>query len=104
MSSGREQVAVGTFVVIASLVLIFVVLSVSGAFGEKGITHKTYFRYASGLAMAAPVRYGGFLAGKIEKLRVDPSDSTRIEIVFSVHPDIPVKTDSVARITALGAL
>ena len=104
MSSRREQVWVGTFVVIAAVVLVGVVLSVSGAFGKEGNTYRTYFKFASGLAQAAPVRYGGFLAGKVERLRVDPADSTRIEIEFSVRPDVPVKTDSVARITSLGAL
>jgi phospholipid/cholesterol/gamma-HCH transport system substrate-binding protein len=50
------------------------------------------------------VRFGGFLAGKVDKLRVDPGDSTRIEVEFRVRPEIPVKTDSVAKITVLGAL
>ncbi len=104
MNSRREQVWVGLFVIIAAVVLIGVVLSVSGAFAKEGINHRTYFKFASGLAPGAPVRYGGLLAGKIEKLRVDPSDSTRIEIELLVNPDIPVKTDSLAKITSLGAL
>jgi phospholipid/cholesterol/gamma-HCH transport system substrate-binding protein len=92
------------FVVIAAVVLIGVVLSVSGAFAKEGNTYRAYFKFASGLAPAAPVRYGGLLAGKIERLRVDPTDSTRIEIDFLVHSDIPVKTDSLTKITSLGAL
>jgi phospholipid/cholesterol/gamma-HCH transport system substrate-binding protein len=35
---------------------------------------------------------------------VDPDDSTRIEVDFNVARDIPLKTDSVAKITSLGAL
>jgi phospholipid/cholesterol/gamma-HCH transport system substrate-binding protein len=104
MTSRREQALVGTFVLVAAVVLIGVVVSVSGAFGDKGVTHRAYFKYASGLAAAAPVRYGGLMAGKGEKLRVDPKDSTRIEIEFTVHRDIPVKEDSIAKITSLGAL
>jgi phospholipid/cholesterol/gamma-HCH transport system substrate-binding protein len=104
MNSRREQVWVGIFVIIAAVVLIGVVLSVSGAFAKEGVHHRAYFRFASGLAPGAPVRYGGLLAGKIEKLRVDPADSTRIEIELLVNPDIPVKTDSLAKITSLGAL
>ena len=104
MNSRREQVWVGIFVMIAAVVLVGVVLSVSGAFAKEGINHRAYFKFASGLAPGAPVRYGGLLAGKIEKLRVDPSDSTRIEIELLVNPDIPVKTDSLAKITSLGAL
>ena len=104
MNSRREQVWVGIFVLIAAVVLIGVVLSVSGAFAKEGIRHRAYYRFAGGLAPAAPVRYGGLVAGKVETLRVDPADSTRIEIEFTVRPDIPVKTDSVAKITSLGAI
>jgi phospholipid/cholesterol/gamma-HCH transport system substrate-binding protein len=43
-------------------------------------------------------------AGKVKTVRIDPQDSTRIEIDFTVQPDIPVKTDSIAKIAALGAL
>ena len=43
-------------------------------------------------------------AGKVAAVHVDPKDSTRIEIDFRVRPDIPVKTDSIAKISALGAL
>ena len=104
MNNRREQVWVGIFVMVAAVVLVGVVLSVSGAFAKEGVGHRAYFRFASGLAPGAPVRYGGLLAGRIEKLRVDPSDSTRIEIELLVNPDIPVKTDSLAKITSLGAL
>ena len=104
MNSRREQVWVGLFVLVAMAVLIAVVVSVSGAFATKGIEHRTYFRWAAGMAAGAPVRYGGLLVGRLEKLRVDPKDSTRIEIDFRIEPDVPVKTDSTAKISALGAL
>src|SRR5690349_3750209 len=104
MKSKREQVWVGAFVVTAVAVLVVVVLAVSGAFSKQGVPFRAYFRYASGLAPAAPVRYGGLLAGRVESLRVDPNDSTRIEIEFRLNPGIPVKTNSMAKITALGAL
>jgi len=50
------------------------------------------------------VRYAGMDAGKVKTVRIDPGDSTRIEIDFTVQHDIPVKIDSIAKITALGAL
>ncbi|SPE23886.1 exported hypothetical protein [Candidatus Sulfopaludibacter sp. SbA3] len=104
MNDKREQVWVGIFVLAAAAVLVAVVLTVSGAFSAKGHSYRAYFKYAAGLAPAAPVRYGGLLAGKIDALRVDKQDSTRIEIEFRVGEDVPVKTDSVAKITSLGAL
>jgi phospholipid/cholesterol/gamma-HCH transport system substrate-binding protein len=43
-------------------------------------------------------------AGKVKSVHVDPRDSTRIEIDFTVEAGIPVKTDSIAKTAALGAL
>jgi phospholipid/cholesterol/gamma-HCH transport system substrate-binding protein len=104
MSGKREEAAVGVFVLVAAGVLIGSVLAVSGAFSTGGVAHHTYFKSAGGLLPGAMVRYGGMDAGKVKSVRVDPGDSTRIEIDFTVKPDIPVKTDSIATIAALGAL
>jgi phospholipid/cholesterol/gamma-HCH transport system substrate-binding protein len=104
MSSKREEAAVGAFVLIAAALLIGTVLAVSGAFSSGDIPHHTYFKSAGGLLPGAMVRYGGMNAGKVTSIRVDPGDSTRIEIDFTVQRDIPAKTDSIASISALGAL
>jgi phospholipid/cholesterol/gamma-HCH transport system substrate-binding protein len=104
MTNRREQVLVGTFVLVAAVVLIGVVISVSGAFAAKGNAHRAYFKYAAGMAPGTPIRYGGLMAGRITAVRVDPEDSTRIEFDLEVLPGIPVKTDSLAKISSLGAL
>lgn len=104
MKSKREAAAVGLFVLIAAALLIGAVLTVSGTFSSGGIRHYTFFKSAGGLLPGAMVRYGGMNAGKVTTVRVDPHDSTRIEIDFTVGRDIPVKTDSIAKISALGAL
>ncbi|MFZ0302550.1 MAG: MlaD family protein [Terracidiphilus sp.] len=104
MMGKREEAAVGIFVLAAAALLIGSVLAVSGAFSSGGVAHHTYFKSAGGLLPGAMVRYGGMDAGKVKAVRVDPGDSTRIEIDFTVKPDIPVKTDSIATIAALGAL
>jgi len=104
MKSKREEAAVGLFVIVAAALLIGTVLAVSGTFSSGGVKHFTYFKSAGGLLPGAIVRYGGMNAGKVKTVRIDPQDSTRIEIDFTVQPDIPVKTDSIAKIAALGAL
>ena len=104
MHNRREQVFVGIFVLVGVAILIGVVMATSGAFSRAGIPHKSYFKYASGLVAGVPVRYGGLDAGRVDSVRVDPQDSTRIEIDFTVAPQIPVKTNSEAKITALGVL
>lgn len=104
MNSKREQAMVGLFVLIAAALLIGTVLAVSGTFTAGGVAHHAYFKSAAGLVSGATVRYGGMKAGRVESVRVDPQDSTRIQIDFTVGRDVPLKTDSVAKITSLGAL
>jgi phospholipid/cholesterol/gamma-HCH transport system substrate-binding protein len=104
VNSKREQAMVGLFVLIAAALLIGTVLAVSGTFTAGGVAHHAYFKSAAGLVSGATVRYGGMKAGRVEAVRVDPQDSTRIQIDFTVGRDVPLKTDSVAKITSLGAL
>jgi phospholipid/cholesterol/gamma-HCH transport system substrate-binding protein len=104
MNSRREQVWVGLFVLVAAALLIGTVLSVAGTFSRGNIPHRTYFKFAGGLEPGAAVRFGGMKAGSVQAVRVDPEDSTRIEVDFNVARNIPLKTDSVAKISSLGAL
>src|SRR5271157_3895837 len=104
MNSRREQVWVGLFVLIAAALLIGTVLAVAGTFSVSGVRHHAYFKSAAGLLPGATVRYAGMTAGRVAAVRVDPQDSTRIEVAFTVGHAIPVKTDSVAKITSLGPL
>lgn len=99
-----EQVWVGLFVLAASALLIVAVLSISGAFSRGSIPHKTYLKFAGGLEPGAAVRFGGLKAGSVESVRVDPKDSTQIEVDFNVARGIPLKVDSAAKIASLSPL
>ncbi len=100
----RERTLVGLFVVIAGALLFISVLEISGGMGSAGVPHRCYFKYAGGVQAGAAVRFGGLLVGKVDRVRVDPANSTRIEIDFQVEHTTPVKTDSIAKITTLGPL
>ena len=76
----------------------------SGGLGGATVLHRAYFKFAGGVQPGAPVRFGGLLVGKVERVRVDPGNSTRIEIEVKVNRDAPLKTDSVAKISTLGPL
>ena len=104
MNSRGEQVWVGLFVLVAAALLIGTVLSVAGTFSRGNIPHRAYFKFAGGLEPGAAVRFGGMKAGSVQAVRVDPDDSTRIEVDFNVARDIPLKTDSIAKIASLSAL
>ena len=104
MEATRERTLVGLFVLVAGGILLGTVVVLSGGISGSSVPHRAYFKFAGGMQPGAPVRYGGLMVGKVQRVRVDPGNSTRIEIDFAVNHDAPLKTDSVAKITTLGLL
>jgi phospholipid/cholesterol/gamma-HCH transport system substrate-binding protein len=105
MEAKREQALVGLFVLVAGGLLVATVFVLSGAFAGSGKTFHASFPFAGGLEPGAAVRYaGGPKIGRVEQLRIDPKDQSRIEITFSVKPELPVKTDSKVRIMSMSPL
>jgi phospholipid/cholesterol/gamma-HCH transport system substrate-binding protein len=105
MESRREQALVGLFVLVAAGLLIVTVFLLSGKLGRGDISYRAYFKNAGGLGPGAQVRYaGGPPIGRVEKVQSDSQDPTRMEIDFSVQPDVPIKTDSTATITSTSPL
>jgi phospholipid/cholesterol/gamma-HCH transport system substrate-binding protein len=105
MESKREQAMVGLFVLVAGIVLVATVFAVTGAFRGPAVTYRAYFLFAGGLEPGATVRYaGGPNVGRVEKLQLDPKDSSHIEITFGVKSGLPVKTDSHVKIMSLSPL
>src|SRR6267143_1152269 len=93
MGTKSEQAMVGLFVLIAGAVLVATVFVLSGAFGGSASSFRAYFAFAGGLEPGATVRYaGGPKVGRVEKLQLDPKDSSRIEITFSVKSGLPVRS------------
>jgi phospholipid/cholesterol/gamma-HCH transport system substrate-binding protein len=104
MDAARERTLVGLFVLIAGGLLLGTIVVISGGLGSDSVRHRAYFKFSGGVQTGAPVRYGGMLVGKVARVRVDPGNSTRIEIDITVRRDAPLKTDSVAKISTLGPL
>jgi phospholipid/cholesterol/gamma-HCH transport system substrate-binding protein len=101
MESKREQALVGLFVLVASGLFIATVFILSGSLTRGQTLFHTFFKNAGGLSPGAEVRYaGGPPVGRVKSVQPDPHDPTRMEIDFTVRPDIPVKTDSTAIITS----
>jgi phospholipid/cholesterol/gamma-HCH transport system substrate-binding protein len=105
MEAKREQALVGLFVLIAAGLLIVVVFLLSGTMTQGDTPYKAYFKNAGGLAPGSEVHYaGGPPIGRVKSVRPDPKDATRMEVEFAVHPDTPVKTDTMATITSVSPL
>jgi phospholipid/cholesterol/gamma-HCH transport system substrate-binding protein len=105
MQPKREQALVGLFVLTAVAVLFATVFTMSGAFGQSTIKFHAYFPFAGGLEPGATVRYaGGPKVGRVDSVRLDPQNPARLDIVFSVQSDLPVKTDSGVKIMSMSPL
>lgn len=105
MEAKREQAMVGVFVLVAIGLLLTALFSISGWFSRAGVEYLTYFPNAGGLNAGTQVRYaGGPPVGRVISVKTDPSNITRMEIRFGVDSNVPVKTDSTAKIASLSAL
>jgi phospholipid/cholesterol/gamma-HCH transport system substrate-binding protein len=100
-STRREEAFVGLFVLIAAALLITTLFSLTGFFNRGDMKYRAFFKNAGGLRPGTEVSYaGGPSIGRVETVGTDPRDLTRMEIVFRVRRDVPVKTDSTAIITS----
>jgi phospholipid/cholesterol/gamma-HCH transport system substrate-binding protein len=105
MNPKSEQALVGLFVIVATAVLIGTVLAISGAFGRSTHTYHTYVTFAGGVESGSGVRYsGGPKIGRVDRVRIDPQNPSRIDITFKVRSDLPVKTDSHVKIMSMSPL
>jgi phospholipid/cholesterol/gamma-HCH transport system substrate-binding protein len=105
MQPRGEQTLVGLFVLIAVGVLFATVFTMSGAFGRSTIRLHTYVPVAGGIEPGATVRYlEGPKVGRVDSVQIDPQNPARLDIVFSVQSDLPVKTDSVVKIMSMSPL
>jgi phospholipid/cholesterol/gamma-HCH transport system substrate-binding protein len=101
----REQVMVGLFVLVAAALLVGTVFAVGGLSSRQVKTYRAYFAFAGGVESGTAVRYsGGPKVGRVEKMRIDPQDPSRIEMTFSVDVDLPVKMDSRVKIMSMTPL
>lgn len=55
-----------------------------------------------GLNIDAPVKYRGITVGKVVKLEINPKNTEQIRVVIQVDKKTPIKTSTVAKLTAQG--
>ncbi len=105
MQPKREQALVGLFVLIAVAVLFATVFTMSGAFARSTMKFHAYFPFAGGLEPGATVRYaGGPKVGRVDSVQLDPQNPGRLDVVFSVQADLPVRVDSNVKIMSMSPL
>jgi phospholipid/cholesterol/gamma-HCH transport system substrate-binding protein len=105
MEARREQVFVGFFVILATVLLVVTVFALTGVFATSARTFHAKFNNAAGLESGATVRFeGGPKIGRVERLKIDPTNPALMDMEFSVSDDVPVKTDSRVSILSFSPL
>src|SRR5258705_7095935 len=105
MQPKRDQVVVGLFVLVAVAVLFVTVFAMSGAAGKSTTKFHAYFPFAGGIEPGATVRYaGGPKVGWVDSVQLDRQNPGRLDVVFSVQADLPVRVDSNVKIMSMSPL
>jgi phospholipid/cholesterol/gamma-HCH transport system substrate-binding protein len=64
----------------------------------RGPRYRALFPTIGGLRPGDQVRYGGLAVGRVKHVRIDPADPGRLEVVFTVRDDTPMRDDMRASI------
>jgi phospholipid/cholesterol/gamma-HCH transport system substrate-binding protein len=104
MEREANYAAVGAFVLIVALVGALFVYWYSDS-----REHKSYQRYeiyfdgsVSGLDRGAAVRYLGVNVGRVVDMRVDPQDSSRVQVIADIDSSAPISGETVAELSLQG--
>jgi len=99
------EAKVGAFVVVCAVILCGTIYSVSVVrFNGAHVPYRTYLKNAAGLEPGTAVLFGGITVGKIDAVKPDKANPTRIEISLEVKQDTPLNAQSVAEVGAVSLM
>ncbi len=104
METRASYVLVGAFVVLLTAIgLGFVVFFASGQFQTTGKVYEIDFSGSvTGLEVGSRVRYHGVPVGSVTSIRLNPENVAQIQVLATIEPGTPVKTDTVAQLGLQG--
>ena len=85
MEANRERTLVGLFVLIAGGLFVGTMAVISGGLSRSTVPYRAYFKFAGGIQPGAPVRYGGMMVGKVQRVRVDPGMAAVGEVPHAIR-------------------
>jgi phospholipid/cholesterol/gamma-HCH transport system substrate-binding protein len=104
MEREANYAAVGAFVLLVSVMAVLFVYWYSDSREHRDYTrYEVYFEGSvSGLERGAPVRYLGVDIGRVYSMRIDPRDSSRVQVLVDIDSDAPVSARTVAELSLQG--
>jgi phospholipid/cholesterol/gamma-HCH transport system substrate-binding protein len=98
MENRAHALAAGLF----TLVLGIALAAVSLWFGKEEVSLRPFIltttSSVTGLKVEAPVRYRGVDVGKVEQIKIDPSNAGRVQIQIGVQDDTPITAGTYAQL------
>jgi phospholipid/cholesterol/gamma-HCH transport system substrate-binding protein len=104
MEREAHYAAVGAFVLlVVAMAALFVYWYSDSRERRDYVRYEVYFDgTVSGLARGAPVRYLGVEVGRVVRMRIDPRNSSRVEVVADIDSTAPVSASTVAELSLQG--
>jgi phospholipid/cholesterol/gamma-HCH transport system substrate-binding protein len=104
MNNKTNYTLVGAFVLLGILAIFFFILwMIQPSKEEQMKRYAIYFNESVlGLNIDAPVKYRGIEVGKVTKLEINPKNTEQILVLIDVKKTTPIKTTTVAKLTAQG--
>lgn len=104
MAKEYNRARIGFFVIFGIVVLLgaIVWLGSQQVFSEFDRYYTYISGSVSGLDVSASVKFMGVAVGRVADITIDPTDSTRVEVILDLRPGTPVKQDMVAELRMTG--
>jgi phospholipid/cholesterol/gamma-HCH transport system substrate-binding protein len=104
MEREANYAAVGAFVLLVVVMAVLFVYWYSDSREHRDYTrYEVYFEGSvSGLQRGAPVRYLGVDIGRVYSMRIDPRDSSRVQVLVDLDSTAPVSARTVAELSLQG--
>jgi len=103
METRANYVLIGVFTLLGIFAALGAILWLAKVHVERQYAYyDVLFDNVSGLSNAGDVRYNGLPVGRVVDLQLEQTDPSKVRVRLEVDATTPIKTDTIARLQALG--
>lgn len=104
METRAHHVLIGAFALgVVALAMAFALWIGKAALDREWNVFRVVFNESvTGLSVGGAVQYNGIQVGEVRRLQLDPEDPSKVWATVRVGADVPVRTDTVARLSFTG--
>lgn len=105
MISKAVKIRLGIFIALGSILILVFAGAIAGSrlMERRDIYYIQFENYSvSGMQVGGTVNYQGIKVGRVESIKIDPNDVTKVTLTISVDSGTPIKADCEAILTMVG--